>query len=125
MFTKPYYRRNNYYYSRKGQVIRSRVQPMPRRSLTLSDMIEMAKITNQQGITIPNPNWPKPPVPPPRPEEEEEEEEAPDPPPEPQSLFPLIAMNGDQEPQGRPNGKFQIDFSPPYVHKFRTISPKS
>lgn len=81
--------RQNYYWQKKGQIIRKRVTRNSMSPKTIPELEEWARVTNKYGITIPNPNWksyielpPSNPVcpptpPPPGPEEEEEHPEPP------------------------------------------------
>lgn len=114
-------RRNNYYYSRKGQILRAKSRSALPRSLTISDIHEMAKITNSQGITIPNPNPPKPHWPDPPTPEPEEEESAPQPPPDPtpEIIHYVDSILGTQNIAIDKKFNFQLSFNTSSIEKLR------
>lgn len=77
------WRKSNPYYTRKGQIIQSKIYQEEKKIFSLPELMKMAKLTTDQGITVMNPNFSEyaqyQNSTPPDPEEEEEEEEPIDP----------------------------------------------
>lgn len=89
--------RQNYWYSRKGQVLRKKLFPLPPGTKSLNDIYSSAHLTNSLGLTKPNPDYSPYAIlqtlPPPDPDPPDPDPPTPDPePPLPDTIYEVKSI---------------------------------